>query len=146
MHKQNLLTITLIVTGLALNPVMAESELRTVTKSINVNHTVISSISSILHNRGLDADAADALATSLVSEEDEIFFAMLIEKLEVENIVNKSDVLAYLSDVALHRQTFDFHSYDQLIGMVSKIKKKSLDNNTLAQLRLITQQNVSMLA
>lgn len=146
MHKQNLLTITLIVTGLALNPVMAENELRTVSTSVNVNHTVISSISSILHKRGLDADAADALAANFVSVEDEILLAMLIEKLEAENIVNKSDVLAYLSDAALHRQTFDFHSYDHLIGMVSKLTQKSLDNNTLAQLRLITKQNASMLA
>ena len=146
MHKQNFLTISLIVTGLALNPVMGESELRTVTKSINVHHTLISGISSVLHKRGLDADAADALAVNLVSEEDEIFLAMLIEKLEAENIVHKSDVLAFLSDVALHRQTFDFHSYDQLIGMVSKIKQKPLDDKTLAQLRLITKQKTSMLA
>ncbi len=134
MHKQNLLTITLIVTGLALNPVMAESELHTVSKNIKIKHSVKTNISNLLHNRGLDEDVADVLAENLVSEEDEMLLAMLIENLEVGNIVSKNDVLAYLSNAALYKQKLDFRNYDTLVGMVSKIKQKSLDTYTLKQL------------
>jgi len=66
MNKQNLLTLTLIISGLALNPVMAEAVLNTVPQSQSINHSVSTSISTVLHNRGLDEDVADELASNLV--------------------------------------------------------------------------------
>jgi len=48
-------------------------------------------------------------------------------------------VLEYLSMAALHRQSMDFKKYDDLVGMVSKIKKSALDENTLKQLSYLAK-------
>ena len=141
MKNQNFLTLTLIISGLALNPVMADAVANTVSHSQNINHSVTSSISTLLHNRGLDEDVADELAANLVDEEDEMFLAMLVQTLDAKNIASREDVLEYLSTVALHKQNIDFKKYDNLVGMVSKIKQKSLDTNTLNQLTYIAKIN-----
>ena len=98
-----------------------------------------SSISSLLYNRGLDKDIADEMSENFVSEEDEALLAILMHDLEIHNIVSREEVLEYLSITALHKQKIDFHSYDHLISMVSKIKDKSLDTNTLKQLSQISK-------
>lgn len=141
MKKQNLITLTLIISGLTLNPVMAEAVLTTVSQSKNISHSVSSSISSLLFNRGLDKEIADKLSENFVSEEDEALLAMLIHDLDTHDIVSKQDILEYLSIAALHKQKIDFHSYDHLVSMVSKIKEISLDTNTLKQLSQISKMH-----
>lgn len=141
MNKQNFITLTLIISGLALNPVMANAVITTVAYSQNINDSVSSSVSSLLYNRGLDKDAADEISENLVSEEDEDLLEALIEDLDSEHIVSRKEVLEYLSAKALHKQKLDFHSYDHLVGMVSKIKQKSLDVKTLKQLHTIATKN-----
>jgi len=141
MNKQNFITLTLIISGLALNPVMADAELNRVSHSQNINHSVASSISSILYNRGLDEDVADELSSSLVNEEDELFLSMMIQTLDEKNIVSREEVLEYLSTAALHKQNIDFKKYDNLTGMVSMIKQQALDTKTLKQLSYIAKIN-----
>ena len=140
MNKQNFITLTLIISGLALNPVMADAVVNTVSHSQNINHSVSSSISSLLYSRGLDKDTADEISENLVSEE-EALLAILIQDLDRENIVSREEVLKYLSTKALHKQDLDFHSYDHLVAMVSKIKQESLDSKTLKQLHHIAKSN-----
>ena len=141
MNRQNFITLTLIISGLALNPVMANAVLTTVSHSQNINHSVSSSISSLLYSRGLDKDAADEMSENLISEEDELLLAILMKDLDRQNIVSRKEVLEYLSTMALHKQKLDFHSYDHLVGMVSNIKQKSLDSKTLKQLHNIAKIN-----
>ncbi len=141
MNKQNFISLTLIISGLALNPVMANAVLTTVSYSQNINNSVSSSISTLLYSRGLEKDAADEISENLVSEEDEDLVKGLIEDLDKENIVSRKEVLEYLSTKALHKQHLDFHSYDHLVGMVSKIKQRSLDSKTLKQLQNIAIRN-----
>lgn len=141
MNKQNFITLTLIISGLALNPVMADAELNRVSHSQNINHSVASSISSILYNRGLDEDVADELSSSLVNEEDELFISKMIQTLDEKNIVSREEVLEYLSTAALYKQNIDFKKYDNLIRMVSMIKQQALDTNTLKQLSYIAKIN-----
>ncbi|GIU00035.1 hypothetical protein TSL6_05410 [Sulfurovum sp. TSL6] len=141
MHKQNFITLTLIISGLALNPVMANAVLTTVSQSQNINDSVSSGISSLLYSRGLEKDAADEISENFVSEEDEELLARLIQDLDRANIVSRKEVLEYLSTKALHKQNVDFDSYDHLVGMVSKIKQKSLDSKTLKQLQIIASSN-----
>jgi len=76
-----------------------------------------------------------------VDEEDEMFLAMLLQTLDAKNIVSREEILEYLSTVALHKQNIDFKKYDNLVGMVSKIKQTSLDDNTLKQLGYIAKIN-----
>ena len=141
MNKQNFITLTLIISGLALNPVMADAEFNRISQSQNINHSITASISSILYNRGIDEDVADELSSNFVNEEDELLLAMMIQALDDKNIVSREEVLEYLSTAALHKQNIDFKKYDDLIGMVSKIKKEALDANTLKQLSHIAKIN-----
>ena len=143
MHKQNFITITLIITGLALNPLMGETVENRIGYS-KVNHSsIITSIANILHNRGLEEDAAKAIASEFVNEEDEMLLAMM-GSLENYDIVTKDEMLAYFAQAALHKQKFDFKSYDQLIGMVEKIKQKPIDDITRKKLRELAEVNKTL--
>lgn len=141
MNKQNFLTLTLIISGLALNPVIAEELVSTNVTTQTINHSISASISSVLYNRGIEEESADALATAMVDEEDELFLSMLIQTLDAKNIVSRDDFLEYLSTAALHKQKIDLKSYDNLVGMVSKIKQSALDENTLKQLSYLAKVN-----
>jgi hypothetical protein len=141
MNKQHFITITLVISGLAFTPIIADSEFNRITHSQNVSHTVAANISSILYNRGIDADAADDLSINFVNEEDELFLTMMIQALDERNIVSREEVLEYLSTAALHKQNIDFKKYDNLIGMVSTIKQEALDTSTLKQLSNIAKIN-----
>ena len=141
MNKQNLLTLTLIISGLALNPVMADAVANSAASTQTINHSISSSISSILYNRGLEEEAAEELASGVVDEEDEMFLSMLLQTLDEKNIVSRQEVLEYLSTEALHRRSVDFKTYDNLVGMVAKIKKCALDENTRKQLSYLANIN-----
>ena len=141
MNKQNLLTLTLIISGLALNPVMAEVVVNSAASTQTINHSISSSISSILYKRGLEEETADALASDVVDEENEMFLSLLLQTLDEKNIVSRQEVLEYLSLEALHRRSVDFKSYDTLVGMVTKIKKCALDENTRKQLSYLANIN-----
>jgi predicted RNA binding protein with dsRBD fold (UPF0201 family) len=144
MNKQNFLTLTLIISGLALNPVMAEATLTQVTQTQNINQTVTSGISTLLYNRGLDEEAAEELAQNFVEAEDEMFLAMLMQTLETQNIASREEVMEYLSTAALHRQKIDLKKYDALVGMLSKIRKSTLDKNTLEKLSTLSKINTQL--
>lgn len=134
MHKQNFITITLIITGLALNPLMGETvEWRAGYSKVENQSSIVSSIAKILHNRGLEENAAERLASEVVNENESMLLAMMYG-LETHDIMTREEVLAYLSQAALHQQKFDFKSYDQLIGMVEKTKKKPIDDSTRTKL------------
>lgn len=141
MRKQNLITLTLIISGLAFNPVMADTVYTTVALSQKINDPVSSTISSLLYNRGLDKDAADEISKNFLSEEDEVLLALVIEELDRENIASRKEVLEHLSMMALHRQKFDLLSPDHLVGMVTKIRLGSLDSKSLKELHRIAKRN-----
>lgn len=142
MHKHNILTITLIISGLALNPVMGENtDLRKIAYS-KVNHTfIVTGISNILQDRGVEAKAAESMASALVDEKDGMLLTAIAYSLEHHKIVTKDEILAYLSQAALHKRKLDFNSYDQLIGMVEKIKQKPIDDHTRKKLRELANVN-----
>ena len=54
MNKHNFISITLIISGLVLNPVMATTPSNAVAQSQTSINTVSSSVASILHKRGID--------------------------------------------------------------------------------------------
>lgn len=122
MNKHNFISITLIVSELVLNSVMAIPPSNAAAQSqISIN-TVSSSVASILHKRGINEEAAQELSDNLLVEE-EVLLALMIQNLEdVCNIVSQEEVLEYLSTATLFRQNVHFDSYDYLITMVSNIK------------------------
>lgn len=140
MEKRNFISVTLLVSALAFNPLLAKQFNITTISQTKVN-TVSSSIASILYKRGLDEDAAQEISENLV-EDDEALLAMMMQNFEEEcSIVSREEVLEYLSTAALHRQHVRFDSYDHLIAMVSKIKQTTLDTKTLQNLRDVAKKN-----
>ncbi len=142
MNKQNFITITFIITGLVITPAIADNvERNRVTQNISINQSVKSSVSMVLFKRGLEQDSANEMVKNLLDDIDELYLAMLIDNLEMQNIVTKEQVFEYLSHTALHKQKLDFTQYDQLIGMVSKIQQKSLDKSTRKKISQIVKIN-----
>ena len=140
MDKRNFVSVTLLVSALAFNPLGAQ-QLNTNASSQIQRSTVSSSIASILHKRGLDEDAAGEISNNLVDEEDELFALMINNLLNECTSLSKEEVLEYLSTAALYRQNVHFDSYAQLVNMVSKIKQKPLNEKTLKQLIAIAKKN-----
>ena len=140
MDKRNFISVTLLVSALALNPLVA-TQLNANTSSQIERNTVSSSIASILHKRGIDEDAAQEITNNLLDEEDELF-ALMIDNLVNEcSSLSKDEILEYLSTAALYKQDVHFDTYAQLVNMVSKIKQKPLNEKTLKQLKAIAKKN-----
>ncbi len=150
MNKQNFITLTLIISGLAFNPAVAEvrADMESApTQTQKQNRTsVVSGISTVLYNKGLDEDVAEELADNLVEGEDEMYLSLLLQTLDAQNIVSREDVLGYLGHVALHRKKIDLKKYDDLVGMVAQIQKKALDKQTLEALGYIAKVNKQLFA
>ena len=141
MDKRNFISVTLLVSALAFNPLVAQQLNANISSQIERNTTVSSSIASILHKRGLDEDAAQEISNNLVDEEDELFALMINNLVNECSSLSKEEVLEYLSTAALYRQNVHFDSYAQLVNMVSKIKQKPLDEKALIKLSAIAKQN-----
>ena len=142
MDKRNFISVTLLVSALAFNPLVAQQLNTNTSSQIERSTTVSSSIASILHKRGLDEDAAQEISNNLVDNEEDERFALMIENLVNEcSSLSKNEILEYMSTAALHRQNVHFDSYAHLVNMVSKIKQKSLDEKTLTKLSAIAKQN-----
>jgi len=146
MSKENILRITLFVSVLAFNPVVAETVKNTTNIQTQQETRVSTSIANILHKRGLDKDAAEELSQNFVAEDEELFACMLENLLSGCKSISKNDVLAYLSNEALFRKNVDLESYDTLVSMASKIKQKALDKATLKKLQTVAKQNRQLLA
>jgi len=144
MSKENILRISLFVSVLAFNPVVAET--LNPTSNIQQETRVTTSIASLLHKRGLDADAAEELSENIVPEDEELFSLMMENLLQGCKSISKDELLTYLSNEALFRKNVSLESYDHLVAMVSKVKQKALDKNTLKELQTVAKQNKQLLA
>jgi len=140
MDKRNLISVTLLVSALAFNPLVA-NELNTNTSSQRQINSISSSIAHILHKRGIDEDKAKEISKNLIDEEDELFAAMIDNLVNEYSSLTKEEVHEYLSTAALYRQRVDFDSYSHLINMVSKIKGKALNEQSLKQLSRVAKLN-----
>jgi hypothetical protein len=143
MDKRNIISVTLLVSALAFNPLVA-TELTTNASSQRQINSVSSSVAHILHKRGIDEDMAKEISENLLDEEDELFTAMIDNLLNEYSNLTKEEVLEYLSTSALYRQRVDFNSYSHLISMVSKIKGKALNEQNLKQLSTVAKLNKEM--
>jgi len=146
MSKENILRITLFVSVLAFNPVVAETVKNTTNIQTQQETRVSTSIANILHKRGLDEDAAEEISQNFMPDDEELFTQMLENLLNGCKSMRKEEVLTFLSNEALFRKSVDLESYDTLVSMASKIKQKSLDNVTLKELQSVAKQNRQLLA
>ncbi len=133
MTKNNIISSTLLASALTM------SSLGTASLSANQqtkNSNVSSNIASILHNRGLNEDAALNISKKFIDNEE--LFSKRVNNLENGcSILSKKEILDYLSKAALHGKTVQLDSYQYLVGMVYDIKQKPLNKEVLDQLNNI---------
>ena len=145
MSKENILRITLFISVLAFNPVVAETLKSTTNIQTQQETRVSTSIANILHKRGLDEDAAEEISQNFVAEDEELFARMLENLLNGCKSITKEEVLTFLSNEALFRKSVDLKSYDTLVSMASKIKQQSIDPATRKALQKVAKQNKLLL-
>jgi Glu-tRNA(Gln) amidotransferase subunit E-like FAD-binding protein len=142
MNRHNFIGVTILVSVLALNPLVAIEFQNKIQTRLNHSEIVANSIASILHKRGLDEDAAKEIADSFVDGDDELLVQMVNN---LATVLSHEEVLEYLSTMALHRKEIRLDSYGHLVNMVSKIKRSSLDKETLAHLNVIAKLNSQLI-
>ncbi len=133
MTKNNIISSTLLASALTI------SSLGTVNLSANQQikrGNVSSNIASILYNRGLDKDVAQDISKSFIDDEE--LFALRVDNLEKGcSILNRNEILDYLSKAALCKKSVQLDSYNYLVGMVYDIKEEPLSKEVLDQLNKI---------
>lgn len=144
MNKQKFITLSLLVSALAFNPLIAQQLYINTSLHIKRN-SVKSNIASILQNRGLDEDVAKEFSENLVHD-DELFATMIDNLLHGYKDLHQDEIFEYLSQAALHRNDVHLDNYGHLLHTVSTIKQKVLDKSTLAQLNVISKQNASLIS
>ena len=146
MSKENLLRISLFVSVLVFNPVVAETFDPITNVQTQQETRVSTSIAKVLHKRGLDEDAAQKISQEFVTDDEELFAAMIENLLNGCKGMSKDELLAYLSNEALFRKSVNLGEYDQLVAMVSHMHQKALDDETLQALQNVARQNRQLLA
>jgi len=143
MDKRYFITMTVLVSALAFNPLAATEIQMNVSQNSSQQQTnsLSSMIASYLYKRGLDEDAAYELSQSFVGEYDDDLDDMINYLVHAYTNVSHDDIFKYLSTAALHRQKVDLSSYDHLVSMLSKIKGKVLTKHELNKLNYISKFN-----
>jgi len=142
MHRHNFIGVSLLVSILAINPLIATELQDRVQTRVNSVNQLSGSIAAILHKRGLDEDAADEIADSLVDGK-EALLTQMVDNLAM--VLPHEEIVEHLSTIALHRKEIRLDSYGHLVNMVSQIKKRSLDKNTLGQLNIVAKLNSQLI-
>ena len=138
MNRHNFIGVTLLISVLALNPLLAVEFQNNIQTKLNQNSNLSYTIASILHKRGLDDDAAKEISDSMIDGNEEDLMQM-VENLSL--VLPHNEIMEYLSTMALHRKEIRLDSYDHLVSMASKIRKSALDKSTLKHLHAIAKVN-----
>jgi len=141
MDKRHLITLTLLLSALAFTPLVAQEGEQHYTIAQVKPASVSDDVASILHEKGLDEDAAKSIARDLVSEDDARFTLMTENLLASCPTLQRDELMAYLSQEALHRQKVELNSYGQLVGMLTKIRQETPHRNVLQRLSHIAKLN-----
>ena len=140
MKKINLLYSTLVATALGVAPFLATPLNATVTHSAKTS-TLSFNIANILHNRGLELNAAQKISDEFLGNDEELF-SILLENIKNRcSVLSKDEIMNYISNLALQRKSIELDSYSALIKMVHQIKHASPSKETLLELQNIANLN-----
>lgn len=138
MTKNNIISSTLLASALTLSSIAVSS----LSANQQIKRDKVSSkIASLLHERGLDRDAAHSISNKFIDDE-ELFEKRINNLVDGCSILNRDEILNYLSKAALHKRTVQLDSYQYLVGMVYDIKQKPLNKKILTELKNISSLNI----
>jgi len=143
MDKRHFISITVLVSALAFNPLAATEVYLDVIHNgtQQQTNTLTNTIASYLYKRGLDEDAALEISRSFVDENHDDLKDMINNLVHTYRDIDHKDVFEYLSMSALHREKIDLSQYDHLISMVSQIKGSALSAEELVQIQTVSKLN-----
>jgi len=124
MNRQNFLRVTLFVSALALNPAVAEVNLRTdsditTTQEQNQN-TIKHGIADVLEAKGLERDAAERISQDFVTSNG-AYLTSMVQNITENTRLTKEEILGYLGNEALFGKDIKLECYDTMIQMHTKI-------------------------
>ena len=144
MNRQNFLRVTLFVSVLALNPAVAEVNLRAdcdITSAQNQDQNTIKlGIADLLEAKGLEREAAERIAQEFVASIG-LSLTSMVQNITENTHLTKEEVLSYLSNEALFGKDIRLDRYDTLIQMHNKITKASPDTATRTRLKRVATLN-----
>jgi len=146
MNKQNFIRITLFISVLVFNPAVADTLRISTSIRTSARTTIADDIASILYKKGLEQKVAKERAEELAEGNAELFTVMLNNLLYGCSDITKEEIVKYLSEAALHKQTVALNSYDQLIDIYSKIKKSTPDKEARERLSAVANSNALILS
>lgn len=143
--KRQILMFTVLISNIAFSAVLPVdirevSEIREV--NTNKNRVSINSAASThLHDKGLDKNIAKQRVLTHLKH-DEYTNTLMAENI-IKNLsgLKHKDVVSYISDSALFQKNIDLSSYKNIVGLVHKSNKLSLDKMTLAKIEKISLEN-----
>ncbi len=141
MNKQNIIRITLFISILVFNPVVADTLRITANMRTNFNSSIIKNITSTLYKRGVEEKSAKKIAEELINGDEERFTLMLENFLYGCSDITKEEILEYLGTAALYRRSIALDSYDQLIDIYSNTKGLTPDETVRKKLSAIAKKN-----
>jgi len=150
MHKQHILRLTLFISVLAMNPAVAQVNLRTDAKSALSQQTqekqsIHEEIATALEAKGLEAEAAREITQAYLSESG-VQFDVMVQNIAKEMDVSKSEIITYLGNEALFRKEADLTSYDALLKMISSITQRTPDASMRTKLKQLSKYHSNQTA
>jgi len=141
--KRHFISITVLLSALAFNPLIATEVYLDVTQNNTQQqtNTLTNALAAHLYKRGLDEDAADDISREFVDEHDDHMDDMINHLVHTYTKLSHDEVFEHLSSEALYRRSVDLRSYDHLVSMVTKIKGISLSSSELKQLHTVSKLN-----
>jgi hypothetical protein len=144
MTKQNILRITLFVSVLAFNPAVAQVLHGNVLEQTRQQQRsgLGRAVAQRLEAKGLETDAAAKIASDFMDAHHGSLDMMAMNILQQCPQIDKAQMVAYLSDEALHRRSVALHEYAQLSHLFNKVTGSMPDEaqrNRLMQIAKLNQ-------
>jgi hypothetical protein len=148
MNKQHILRITLLVSVLAFNPAVAQVLYGSgFEQSRQQQHSSLNkALAHSLEEKGLEAEAAEKIATSFMDRQDGSIDLMAHNLLQVCPQISQAQIVAYLNNEALHRRSVALYDYGQLQHLFVNVTGTMPDKKQkerLAQIAKINQKFVT---
>ena len=144
MNKQQMMSITFVVSVLVFSAGIDNIIHQDTTVERRTRSTLTQDIASLLIDRGLEERVANERAAALLKK-DPVSFASMLSKLPLLfDDISEEDLLNYFAESALHKQSVEWDSYEQLIHLHHRITHATPDRKRRELLAGIAEQNASI--
>lgn len=139
MKNTNILYTALVAASLTISPLLTSTLSATVAQATQNNLSF--NVAKILHSRGIDDDASHKIANDFFAGNEDLF-AVLLGNLEYRcSVLNRDELMNYISSLALKRESLNLDSYASLVNMLHRIKHQAPSKKILKELKDVASIN-----